>query len=159
MKATVWPAALALFALLVFAIPVRAGLDWSDRDPVVSLDGTRVQILVAIPEKYLPLANGPIKVDVHTPTDVAREVVYQDAGFNGHGEFVRFADRGDSALRDGIKSYRVRIRVMVPIDRSGLSAREVVPVRVTVVPANDDPIVVEGVGGRTEVELLVPAGP
>ena len=63
-----------LMAALVISAPTLAGVGWCRADPVVRLNGTEVQVWVAIPEQYKSLVNGPIDVVVRTPAGVTREV-------------------------------------------------------------------------------------
>ena len=124
---------MGLLALLIAAMPTLAGVTWCRADPIVRLNGTDVQIWVAVPAAYAPLVNGPIDVTVKTPSAVTREVVFLDAGFNGYGETVSFAD-----IRDGTKggAFDMKVAVRVPMDVSGLPPGTIVPVQVEVIPAN-----------------------
>ncbi len=141
-----------LLAILALALPVRAELIWCKQDPVVRLDGTTVQIWVAVPAQYQVTVNGPVEVEVGTPRGVARELVSTDDGFNGHGEVVSFSD-----LKVGVKNrvFPTEIRVKVPVDRSQLATGEIVPVQVEVIPENADHVTVRGTSDITRVVLLV----
>lgn len=141
-----------LLALVVLALPVRAGYDWCMSDPIVRLNGTQVQILVSIPEQYVLLVDGPTRVNIATPEGTARELLLTDAGFNGHGEVVRFPNL-DGVVEGG--TFPTRIDVRVPIDKAGLAKHEVVPVKVEVFPQDGEPLVAMGTSKRTSVELQV----
>ena len=141
-----------LLALLFLALPANAGQIWCKADPIVRLNGTEVQIWVAIPEDYQGHVNGPIAVEVATHASVDREVTFTDAGFNGFGETVRFTDL-KGTIKDTV--FPVLVRVRVPIDRTGLGRKVTVPVRVEVIPDNASAITVTGTSDLTEVRLLV----
>lgn len=145
-------AILPLLAVLLFAVPAGAGLTWCKSDPIVRLNGTEVQIWVAIPEEYQAYVNGPIDVEVATPKAVTREVVFTDEGFNGHGEEVRFTDLKGPVMH---KTFPVVIRVKVPIDRASLGSNVTIPVQVEIVPDNAAAIIVSGTTNLTEAKLLV----
>ncbi len=137
---------MGLLALLLCALPAAAGLEWCYRDPIVRLNGTQVQILVAVPEEYQALVNGPVNVEITTPTGTTREVVFTDAGFNGHGETVIFYDGGTSRGA----AFSVGIRVTVP-----LSQQKAIPVQVTVIPENAKGVVVTGTSDGVRAALWI----
>ena len=117
----------SLLALLVMAMPITAGREWCAKDPVVDLNGTSLQILVAVPMEYVSLVNGAIDVEINTPSGVERTVIFLDAGFNGYGESVALGDSSGSVAVDG--SFAAEVTVVVPIDaNAGLSS---IPVQVT----------------------------
>ncbi len=148
----------SLLAALALAFPAQAGEGWCMSDPIVELDGLRVQILVAIPAEAQPLVDGPIDVEITTPKRVKRHIVFLDAGFNGHGEKVTFSHGGMYSSSDidvlgtasSSTSFSTRIRVSVP-----LSVATAVPVQVTVIPDNAPPVVVLGTSDGVVVELLL----
>src|SRR5437764_593192 len=78
--------------LLVTAVPAEAGKHWCRADPVVSINGYSLQILVGVLDKDAAAVNGPIEVEIGTLPGVPRSVALTDAGFNGHGEVVTFTD-------------------------------------------------------------------
>jgi hypothetical protein len=118
-------ALLALLIALAGALPAQAGeLGWCEADPLLRLGGNEVRVLVAIPERYLPLVIGPTVVTVGTRAGVTREVLATDAGFAGHGEVVVWRDLEAPLLAS--------LLVTVPIDAAQLAPEEAVPVRVTV---------------------------
>ena len=84
----------SLAMVLVFALGIvgQAGYSWCRADPIVSFNGTPVQIYVEIPEEYQSLVNGPIKFNINYPSGVTPEVLYTDDGFNGYGEEIRFQE-------------------------------------------------------------------
>jgi hypothetical protein len=140
----------ALIAILILAPLGTAEVEWCRGDPIVRLNGTQVQILVAISNEHVPLVNGPVRVEVSTPRSVNRELLYTDAGFNGYGEEVRFTDLKQSL--DG-NVFPVQVQVRVPID--GSVAASTVPVEVTVIPDNSNGVSVMGTAERTSVRLSV----
>ncbi|MDP9380986.1 MAG: hypothetical protein M3Q29_12725 [Chloroflexota bacterium] len=141
-----------LLALVFLTLPTRAELIWCKTDPVVTLNGTVVDIQVDIPLDYVLLVNGPTSIEIQTPKSVARELILSGPGFNGYGEEVFFTD-GGGVVKDN--QIPTTITVQVPIDESQLSADEVVPVRVTVIPENALPVVAEGTSELTKVQLSV----
>lgn len=139
MRRLIMSAILPLLAVIFLAVPADAGLTWCKADPIVRLNGTDVQIWVAIPEAYQPHVSGPIEVEVQTPEPVTREVVFTDAGFNGHGEVVRFTDLDGIVLNDAFPTI---IRVTVPV-------------QVEVVRENAPTLTVIGTNALTQVGLTV----
>lgn len=123
---------LGLVALLVFAVPASAGVSWCRADPIVELNGKRVQIWVAIPEQYLDKVSGPIDVQINVPTSVSRKVVFLDSGFNGYGEKVTFTTNNGTLMPGG--SFYMTFVVRVPMDGFWQS----VPVQVEVVHPNGE---------------------
>ncbi len=144
---------LPLLALLALTLPAHAGLTWCKSDPVVSLDGTLVDITVGIPLEYVPLVKGPTRIEIQTPESVARRLIASGPGYNGYPEEVVFTD-GTGEVVD--KRFPTTVKVRVPIEKSKLSPGEHVPVEVTVLPHNAPvPVVVEGTSDSTVVELTV----
>lgn len=131
-------------------LPAGAQWEWCKSDPIVRLNGVEVQILVAIPADMQPEVTGPVEVEIRAPRGVLRELLLTDAGFNGFGETVEFADlRGGEKWFAG-KVFPVHIHVKVPSDRN-LD----MPVQVTVIPENDKPVVEFGDGPNTHVNIMV----
>lgn len=123
-------------AVAVSSTPALAGRKWCAKDPIVSLNGVPVQIWIAVPEQYVPAINGPVTIVVKTPAEVDRDVVFTDAGFNGHGELVEFGRLpGAQVAKDG--SFMARISATVPVDTTMLSAlgsrHTHIPYQITVV--------------------------
>jgi len=128
-------ALVALVALVVLAVPAAAGKLWCRADPMVSIDGNEVQILVGLPEKYEDAVNGPIMVEITIPKGVPHQVIMTDGGFNGHGEVVTFRETNKKVKqKHGIK---VQIKVRVPVDRAKLKNRDEVPIQLIIVKNND----------------------
>lgn len=148
-----------LLSVVVLTLPVRAGLDWCDRDPIVLLNGTQVQIIVSIPQAYVPAVTGPVEVDIKTPKLTSRQTIFTDVGFNGHGEEVEFADLSGTLTGESmsVRSSQIlaEIQVKVPVNLSLVGRSGPVPVRVTVIPDNASPMVQEGTDNLTEVTLAV----
>lgn len=158
----------SLLALLVMAMPITAGRQWCAKDPVVDLNGTSLQILVAVPLEYVPLVNGAIDVEINTPAGVVRGVVFLDAGFNGYGEVVSLGDSAGSVAGDG--SFSADVTVIVPIDTT--SGESSIPVQVTMhtngtltwdngIPnvVGGDTVVVEGDSTGTSASVTVVGQP
>ena len=143
-----WFLAIILALLTALGIaPAVAADDWCEADPIVRLDGTTtVQILVSIPAQHLAGVTSATRVEVKTPTGIGRELLYTDAGFNGYGEQVAFAD-----LPNGVataQGYLVYIRVEVPMQTT-------IPVviRVRIIPDNGPETVIYGLHTGTATYL------
>lgn len=145
---------IGLLALFVFAAPASAGRTWCARDPIVSIQGTELQILVAVPEEYAPYVNGPVRVDIRTPEWAPPELIFVDAGFNGHGEVVTFSIHPGTPTFDPTKT-QVNVEVSVPIAYDQLPRNTQVPVRVELIPANGKAKTTGGNAKGTSVGLML----
>ncbi len=141
-----------LVAVLVLVLPVQSAVHWCRTDPIVALNGTLVDIQVAVPLDYVLMVNGPVRIEIQTPKTTVRQLILTDIGFNGHGEEVIFTD-GAGVVQDN--QIPTKITVRVPIDGSQLATDEVVPVQVTVMPDNAAPVTVEGTSDVTKVQLTI----
>jgi hypothetical protein len=133
-----------------------AGKIWCAKDPIVRLNGQDVQIWVAIPEEYVPYVNGAVRVNILTPNDVTREVIFLDEGFNGYGEEVRFGDLAAGVAEDG--SFPAQVRVKVPLDKHALGRqvkRKDVPLQLTINLPDGTSQVVEMTNDGTWIEFTV----
>ena len=135
-----------LLAALVLSTPAGAALRLCKADPIVGLNGQRVQVLVAIPEEYVPLVNNPTRVEIKTPQQVTRELLFLDSGFNGMGEDFSFSDIGDGYGTS--TGYMIWTKVTVPITTS-----DIVPIQVEVIGA--DGTVQTFYGNHTGTEFYV----
>lgn len=142
-----------LVAVLVLTTHVQALALWCKSDPVVTLNGTVVDITVAIPLEYVPLVNGPVYYEIQTPRGTARELILSDVGYNGHGAIVAFTDGGGAVTNNQIPT---RVRATVPVDESQLAPGERVPAELTALVDNGQMAVAQGTSGRIEIELSVP---
>jgi hypothetical protein len=135
---------LSLLALLLLAMPASAGVTWCRADPWVELNGVEVRIWVMIPAEYEKLVTGPIRVTVYAPNKVSKEITFLDEGFLGHGEEVRFKNRG-KVNDDG--TFPVDIKVKVPLNskqlRNDYGLHEI-PVLVEIIASDGQLIHVEG---------------
>lgn len=118
---------LAILATLVLVMPAAAGISWCRADPIVRLEGVRVQILIDIPIEYEKLVTGPTHVEIDTSRSINRRLLATDSGFNGWGETVEFGDLGRSFRKE--RYFWARIRVHIPINTT-----DTIPVRVHVIP-------------------------
>ena len=144
---------LQVLVLALLVAPAQAGVKWCDDDPIVRLNGTLVQILVAVPEEYVPLVNGKVSVEIQTPKGTKREVVYTEDGFNGYGETVSFSDL--KGARSSWGKIPVQVIVRVPVNRSTLADGEDVPVRVRVIEQGEKAVVRYGTSDLTTSKLSV----
>lgn len=145
----------SLLALLLLAMPALAGVTWCRADPIVELNGTEVQVWVAIDSQYEHLVSGPVEVTVFTPSRIDKRTTFLDAGFNGFGEEVNFRHRG-RVSRDG--SFPVEIRVSIPVDSWQLQrelGRSEIPIRVEVISGDGQLLDVEGDSHGTFASLQV----
>ena len=102
---------LGLLTMLVMAMPASAGRAWCAKDPIVSIDGTPVQIWVAVPEEYQAYVNDRVEVKVKAPKHLKRAILFTDEGFNGQGEKVEWGDLKDENLSDGLVPLGVEVKV------------------------------------------------
>ena len=84
-KCLLLAAALSLASLLLIPRPVAAGLLWCQHCPQV-----------AIPTQHQPRVTGPIQQTTQSPSNVQRDRIATDAGFNGDGEAVSSGPRHPS---------------------------------------------------------------
>jgi hypothetical protein len=104
-------AIVTIVATLVLAVPASAGRGWCRADPIVTVDGTPVQIWVAIPEEWEPYVNDKIKVKIKAPKHLDREVIFLDEGFNGHGEEVKWGDVKDENPEDDVIPLEIEVKL------------------------------------------------
>ena len=153
---------LGLLALLVVALPTSAATRvWCARDPIVSFDGTVVQVWVAIPEEFEPFANGATEVKFRVPKNVGnRQILFTDAGFNGHGEKVSFTDLKGVTASDGLLPIALEVRVHIDQKKldQAFGKGTVVPVQVTVNNGTTtESFVVEGITKNTRFQISLTA--
>ena len=82
---------ISMVATLGFAQPVGATL-WCKEDPVVRLNGTIVDITIAIALAYVPLVNGPVEYEVQTPNGSRLQIIFVDSVVFGNVTVIRFSD-------------------------------------------------------------------
>ena len=145
---------LGLLAILLFAAPASAGRTWCSRDPIVRIDGVDLQIWVAVPQEYESYVNGPIHVDIETPKWSQEELVFADAGFNGHGEVVTFSDMPGN-LRYDTSRTQTNINVSVPIAYEKLPPNTQVQVQVELIPENGKARTTGGNARGTSVGIVL----
>jgi hypothetical protein len=148
-------ASLNLLTLLLLAMPVGAGVSWCRADPIVELNGTEVQIWVAMDSGYEHLVDGPIKVTIFTPNKVDKKATFLDAGFNGYGEEVVFKHRG-KMNDDG--TIPVSVKVIVPINERQLRQEyglSEVPILVEIIASDGQTLDVEGTNRGAVASLQV----
>ena len=80
---------LALLLVLILGSTVAyAHFNWCPDDPVLSIGGTEVNVIVWVPEGKQGLVKGPVHVKVYVPSNVETYVIETGEGFNGKGERV-----------------------------------------------------------------------
>jgi len=139
-----------LLALLAPS-PVSASM-WCRSDPVVSLNGTIVDISVDIPVEYILSVNGPVSYAIETPSNVAQTVVAYDVGYNGNGVQIHWTI--GSASVDG-KRIPTTISVVIPTDSAKRPPGTTIPARLNVFPHNGQPVTVEGTTDLTRIDLWI----
>ncbi len=133
-----------VLALLLGGTVAYAAFHWCPDDPVFSIDGKEVNVLIelGVGEGQDPadIVTGPVHIKLYVPKGVDAGIIGPGDGF-GHGEKIKIIHKGN--LDDEIK-----VKVRVP-------TRERYPLRVTVTtPSGSD--VSEGWSKRwvkCEVEL------
>ena len=91
--------------------PVRkvlGGLNWCRADPIVRIDGRRLDIGVEALESMLDNRTGPVKVRVQIPEESSYSLVYADNGF-GLGYDVVPVRLAGLEREPGRAQYRVRV--------------------------------------------------
>jgi hypothetical protein len=165
-----------LAALMMTVAPTGAGRMWCRADPIVSFNGTPVQVWVEMPADYQYLVNGPIQFEIATPSWVESEVLFTDAGFNGYGEEISFTtnsvgsqsagdiwSRNESYQGIGVQqpsTFTVSFDVTVPLDDHQLSKdfgtrANAVPVRLRIVDASGFEQVVGGTATGAQIAVMV----
>jgi len=117
---------LPLLALLLVAAPeANAARTWCRTDPVISINGQIVDVLVLAPNEDLPKITGATRVEVTVPSGVSAKLIATDRGF-GFGETVTFSS--SDTLRATAQGIDVDVRVYVPASTS------TVPIQVQFIP-------------------------
>lgn len=118
---------LALLLVLILGSTVAyAHFNWCPDDPLLSIGGTEVNVIIEIPEGTQGLVNGPVEVKVHVPSNVDTDVISYGDSF-GHGpEIVEFIPDGEpvepgdaiwvqvEVKVPGTEEFRVRVTVEAP---------------------------------------------
>ena len=106
---------LTLLVVAVAASPVAAGRKWCRRDPIFLINGrSQVNVEIALQEHHQRLVSGPLQVVLYVPEDATAEVIYEDEGFNNHGEDVLIVE--DPKLKANGVSIPIRVQAAVPAD-------------------------------------------
>lgn len=123
---------LGVLTLLLVSAPASAGRGWCARDPLVRIDGTEVQIWIAIPDDFVPYVKDKVKLKIAAPKGSSRQVLFTDEGFNGHGEEVSWADAKPTS--DGSRPMDIEVHVIVDQGRIDkvFGKNTLVPVQVIV---------------------------
>src|SRR5688500_10312127 len=116
---------LALLALLtVFLIAgtqnASAGRTWCYRDPVLSVDGLILNVLVAGEKAVIDATTEPVAVVVRVPAGVAVEQLGADDGF---GEGYDVAVEHVAWLVEGEQHIQVEVDVYVPAGKKKLDVK------------------------------------
>lgn len=142
-----------VLALLLVVMPASAGLVWCQGDPIVSLNGTQVQIIMAIPAEDQSRVTGPIHVEIGTPASVNRRLISTDSGFNNHGEKVTFRDIDGGQTGS---TFPVTVSVSIPTDASHPGGGDI-PAKMTIIAKDANPLLVYGKAARTSARISVPS--
>ena len=103
---------LALLLVLILGSTVAyAAFHWCPDDPVLSIGGTEVRVIVEVPQELLDKVDGRVLVNVHVPKNVKAYVIEYGDGF-GYGEKVKFFKDGEP-VEPGDAIW-VQVAVMVP---------------------------------------------
>jgi hypothetical protein len=122
---------LGVLALLVSAAPASAGHLWCARDPVITVNGQVVDVLVSSYTEINASANGPVKLVVTVPAGSSAKVLATDHGF-GYGYSVTL--KTSSTLKATAKSTPVCVEVYAPATDATL------PVKIDVKPRSVGPV-------------------
>ena len=143
-----------LTALLVAPQSARAGVTWCRSDPVVRLNGTLVDVQIAIPVEYQLRVIGPTRFEIQTPKGISRSLYLSDPGFNLQGIEVVFVT--NQALKVDGQRFQTKVKVTVPIDKTGLPAGTTIPAELTVFPHNSlQPVIVMGTSDLTVTTMWI----
>ena len=168
-----------VMALMMTIASAGAGRGWCRADPIVSFNGTPVQIWLEMPDEYQHLVTGPIDFTIHHPWDVEAKVLFTDDGFNGHGEDIRFSEvlwgTSDTLVGDvdeaayygydyfwgaGNGSFPIEFVASVPFHKGklrkefGLRSDEV-PLRLIIIDPAGVEHVVEGTNDGTRITVHI----
>jgi len=117
---------LALLLVLILASTVAyAAFSWCPDDPVLSIGGTEVNVIIEIPEEYLDKVNGPVQVKVYVPKNVETYVIEYGEGFNDQGERVTIIQNKEPVEH----GEKIEVEVEARVSTNG---PEGFPVRVTI---------------------------
>ncbi len=151
---------------MMTAAPALAGRGWCRADPIVSFDGSEVQIWVEMPAEYEAYVNGPIEVTMRHPKGVETEVLFTDSGFNGYGEVVNFKKNGwgNSACVNcaeaSADAFPVDFEASVSLDAKslkkdlGVKAKDV-PLRLAIVDSTGQEYMVEATNKGTRLTVMM----
>ena len=114
-----------LLVLIVGSTVAYAAFHWCPDDPILSIGGTKVRVIIEIPEGTQDLVNGPVQVKVYVPSNVETYVIETGDGFNGKGERVTIVPNGEPVEPGEDIAVEVEVRVSTN-DSEGF------PVRVTI---------------------------
>ena len=84
-----------LLALILGSTVAHAHFAWCMSDPILSIDGNEVNVLIGVPGGMEGLVKGPVHVKVYVPSNVETYVISTDDGFNGKGERVTIIQNGE----------------------------------------------------------------
>lgn len=128
---------MSLLALILLSAPALAGVSWCRADPIVLLDGVKYQIIVSVPEQNVQQIDDALLFKFTTRSGSTNEVLFLDAGFNGHGEEVEFESHRSVVARMylDVKHNGDKFPVVVDIYKNGQLAKTVEGTSDTVITA------------------------
>jgi hypothetical protein len=151
MKRLALVAVLSVFAMLVAAAPVGAGISWCRTDPVFSLDGKVGHVYLSTHDGLQRLNNSSLDVVIAHPHKVATKLLAIDGGF-GQGMSVNFkeARQGSTDLLKTAAGYEIEVWTYVPASDSSM------PILVEFAPG-DGSVVTAAVVGRANQWIVLRA--
>ena len=117
---------LALLLVLILGSTVAyATFHWCPDDPILSIGGTKVNVIIEIPEGTQDSVTGPVHMKVYVPRNVETYVIETGDGFNGKGEQVTIISNKEPVEPGEAIEVEVEVKVSTN-DPEGF------PVRVTI---------------------------
>jgi len=114
-----------LLVLILGSTAAYAAFHWCPDDPVLSIGGTEVHVIIEIPEGTQDSVTGPLHVKVYVPSNVETYVIETGDGFNGKGEQVTIISNKEPVEPGEAIKVEVEVKVSTN-DPEGF------PVRVTI---------------------------
>jgi hypothetical protein len=149
MKRLALVAALSIFAALIAAAPVGAGISWCRADPVFSLDGKVGHVYLSTHDGLQHLNNSSLDVVIAHPHKVATKLIAIDGGF-GQGMSVNFRETKKDST-DLVKTpagYEIEVWTYVPARDSSM------PILVEFAPGDGNVVTASVIGTANQWIVL-----